>query len=288
MQAKQAPPRLPGVRASVRLLVPGIVGGLTLIFFVPLTALLVLASIGLQRGHLPWPLVQWAVTTPIGLLTLIAAGVVIVALPFVAVMRRIWAWNLARAVDVTGLPPWVWPKRLPLRPGETHADRWLGRGRLARRVTVAMLVASATFFLLVLAGVIASAGWSYVEIDSITCGAQGCPPLYPVGFIALDSLVATNVLIFLALYRWLRRVEASGGVSLRYPYRFEGGILCYVRAPGVTHETAAAALARFTPRQEVPVARLFAVGALAFVPALLMAGAAFFLSTWLQLQWISG
>ena len=285
MQTKQASPRLPGVRASVRLLVPGIVGGLNLIFFVLLTAL-VLFSIGPQRGHLPWPLVQWALTTPIGILSFIVAGGVIVALPWIAVVRRIWAWNLARAVDVTDLPPWVWPKRLPLRPGETHTDRWLGRTRRARRITMVMLVAGSALFLVVLAGVVASVVWSFGELARVTCGAHGCPPLYPVVFIALDSLIAINVLTPLAQYRWLRRVEARSGVSLRYPDWFEGGILCYVRAPGVTHEAAAAALARFTPRHEVPVARLFAIAALAFILLLLVLGVGVFLSVWLQLQWI--
>ena len=62
--------------------------------------------------------------------------------------------------------------------------------------------------------------------------------------------------------------------------------LCYVRRPGVTPQAAAAALTRFGPAGEAPLARTFAIFVLAMTPLALLLSASIYLQGWLQFQWI--
>jgi hypothetical protein len=287
MQAKQAPPRLPGTSASTPYLVNAIgIGGLVVLLWVPLIGLITAGAIQ-SSGHLPWPVAQWALTTPAGVLATFAAIALIAGPSLIAAQRRILRRRyLARAVDVTEVPPWVWLTRPPVYPGETRADRWLGRGRKARMTSLTLLGVAALVALLFLAGFFASAVLGLIYIPRTECGARGCPPQYPVLPLLLASEFVTLGLSSWAQYRWLRRVEASSGVWLRLRDWFAALALFYIRKPGVTHEAAQAALARFAPAEAMPLARVYAISVLAAIPLLLMFIVGLFLQFWLPAQWI--
>jgi hypothetical protein len=209
--------------------------------------------------------------------------------------RLLRRWQLARAVDVTEVPPWVWLTRPPVYPGETRADRWLGRRRRARTASLTLLAGAALLLLLMGAGFLASAVASLRFIPYAPCGTRGCPPSYPLFppsysliQIVLASEFVTIGLASLAQYRWLRRVEASSGVWLRYRDWFNTRGLCYIRQPGVTPEAAASALARFTPAEAMPLARVLATSVFAALPLFLLLIVGFFLQFWLPTQWIPG
>src|SRR5215472_10414419 len=112
MQATQAPPRLPGISATGLHLLSVILAMLPLLGFAPLIAGTALLAGTWPRGHLPWPAVEWALTTPLAALAMMAAGAVSLALPFLALQANMAPrQSLARAIDVTGVPPWMWPQR---------------------------------------------------------------------------------------------------------------------------------------------------------------------------------
>jgi hypothetical protein len=289
MQTTQAPPRLPGVRATTLVLINALVSGA----FLPLWALLIglMSGEAIQAsGHLPWPVAQGALTTPAGLLVILAICIGVGAPAFIVAQHYILQrWMLARAVDVTEVPPWVWLTRPPVRPGETRVDRWLGRSRKARMVSLTLLGAAALICLLLVASCLATAVVSLMSIPHATCGVRGCPPMYPLVPIVLASESVIIGLSSFAQYRWLRRVEASSSVWLRYrdwfqPYQS----LCYIRQPGVTLEAAAVALARFAPTEAMPLARVFALVVLGALPLFLALIAGFFLQFWLATQWLTG
>src|SRR5262249_33653083 len=242
------------------------------------------------RGHLPWPAVEWALTTPLAALAVTAAGAVSLALPFLALQANMAPrQSLARAIDVTGMPPWMWPQRPPLRPGETSVERWLGQPRRAQQVSLALLGGTALLGLLLVASLVAALAWGLLEVRVAflghECGAHGCPPLpplYPVFLIAAGSEIAAGGLIRLASYRWLHRVEVSSGVWLRYRVSLWATPLSYVRRPGVTPEAAAVALRRFAPVREVPLARVLALAVLATTPLVLLLSASIILQGWVQ------
>src|SRR5258708_5725404 len=109
MQTTQAPPRLPGVRATTLFLINALVLSLFLLLFL----LLLVPLIGLMTveatqagGHLPWPVAQWALTTPAGLFGILAICVGVGAPAFIAGQRHfLRGWTLARAADLTAVPP---------------------------------------------------------------------------------------------------------------------------------------------------------------------------------------
>ncbi len=289
MQAKQAPPRLPGTSAITPYLVGAILFGGLVLFWGALIALITLVPIQ-SGGHLPWPVAQWALTTPVGVLATFAVSVLIAGPSLIAGQRRILRRQfLARAVDVTEVPPWVWLTRPPVRPGETRVDRWLGRSRRARIASVALLAVAALIVLLVFAGLFATAVLSLNFIHSDECGARSCPPQYPLLPIVLASEVVTFGLSSWAQYQWLRRVEASSGVWLRLRSWFvPTTAFFYIRRPGVTPEAAAAARARFVPTEATPMVRVYAISVLAVMPFVLLLIVGFFLQFWLPTQWIPG
>ena len=292
MQTTQAPPRLPGVRATTLFLI----GGLVLWAFLLLFLLLLVPLIGLMMveaiqagGHLPWPVAQWALTTPAGLFVILVICVGVGAPAFIVGQRHfLRGWTLARAVDVTEAPPWVWLTRPPVYPGETRADRWLGRSRRAQLVSLTLLGGVALICLLLVASFLAAVGVSLRSIPHPPCGVGGCPPTYPLIPMGLASEWVIIGLSSYAQYRWLRRVEGGSGVWLRYRNWFQTQGLCYIRQPGVTPEAAAVALGRFAPAEAMPLARAFAFVVLGALPLILVLFAVGFLQFWLQTQWLPG
>jgi hypothetical protein len=288
----QAPPRLPGVRATTLVLIAALIYGALLLLLLPLLAVPIALMTGEATqagGHLPWPVAQWALTTPAGLLVILVICVGVGAPALIVAQRHILrGWTLARAVDVTEVPPWVWLTRPPIYPGETRADRWLGRSRKARIVSLTLVGGAALVCLLLVAGFLAAAVVSLVSIPLSECGARGCAPMYPLIPIVLAGEWVSIGLSSFAQYRWLRRVEASSGVWLRYRSWFQTQGLCYIRQPGVTPEAAAVALARFAPAEAMPLTRAFAIVVLGALPLLLVVFAGGFLQFWLQTQWLPG
>ena len=292
MQTTQAPPRLPGMRATTLFLI----GGLVLWAFLLLFLLLLVPLIGLMTveatqagGHLPWPVAQWALTTPVGLFVLLVIGVGVGAPAFIVGQRHfLRGWTLARAVDVTEVPPWVWLTRPPVYPGETRAERWLGRSRSAQLVSLTLLGGAVLICLLLVANFLAATVVTLRSIPHPLCGVYVCPPIYPLIPLGLVSEWVIIGLAYFAQYRWLRRVEASSGVWLRYRTWFDTQGLCYIRQPGVTPEAAAVALARFAPAERMPLVRAFAFVVLGGLPLMLVIFAGGFLQFWLQTQWLPG
>jgi hypothetical protein len=292
MQTTQAPPRLPGVRATALFLIGGLVSWVFLLLFL----LLLVPLIGLMTveatqagGRLPWPVAQWALTTPAGLFSILVICVGVGAPTFIVAQRHfLWGWTLARAVDVTEVPPWVWLTRPPVYPGETRAERWLGSSRSAQLVSLTLLGGTTLICLLLVASFLAAVGVSLRSIPHPPCGVGGCPPTYPLIPIGLASEWVIIGLSSFAQYRWLRRVEESTGIWLRYRNWFQTQGLCYIRQPAVTPEAAAVALARFAPAKRMPLARAFAFVVLGALPLLLVVFTGGFLQFWLQTQWLPG
>ena len=102
------------------------------------TAAAIAARVG---GHLPWPIAQWALTTPLGTLAVALVGGLALGLPFVLAGAARSAFT--HAVDVTELPLPAWPAH-PLPPwrrpgGPTLAEYLLGRGRRQRVLSLLVL-----------------------------------------------------------------------------------------------------------------------------------------------------
>jgi hypothetical protein len=227
-------------------------------------------------------------TTPAGVLATFVAVVLIAGPSIIAGQHRVLRrWHLARAVDVTDVPPWVWLARPPVRPGETRADRWLGRSRRTRMASVTLLAAAAVLTLLVVAGICASGAWALTLIHGADCETHGCPPQYLILPQIFASEWVALGLASLANYLWLGRVEASSGIRLRLRGWLVATRFLYIRQPGVTPEGGAAALARFTPTQPMPMARVFAITVLSMLPLFLMFIIVLFLQLWLPTQWIA-
>ena len=292
MQTAQVRPWLPGTSASgaakgMALLI----GALVLVGFVPLTLLQAIWS-GERGGHLPSPALQWAVTTPVGALLLMALCLLVIG-PSIF-LNTVWQFRreIARAVDVTGLPPAMWPSRWPPRPRRSPMQRWLGNGRRDQALSLILFVLGTLLAVALVVGFFASAilsrrGIGDVYVQCYTNGT-GCPPDFPVMAIPSASLFAAFVLLYLARARWLRHVEATSHVWLRYRDWSWPSPLCYVRQPGVTPEAVAAALAPFSPALAVPFARRFLINVLAITPLVLLVSASWVLGAWLQLLWIPG
>src|SRR5258708_35547482 len=129
MQTAQVRPWLPGTSASRAAKGMALFFGVfALVFFLPLTLLEVGWSAA-RGGHLPWPALQWDVTTPLGALLLTALCVLIVGPPIV--LDSLWQLRqqVAQAIDMTDLPPAAWPGPWPTPPQQPWIQRWLGYGR---------------------------------------------------------------------------------------------------------------------------------------------------------------
>ncbi len=288
----QVRPWLPGTSASRAAKGTALfIGALVLVGYVPLTLLQVGASAA-RGGHLPWPALQWAVTTPLGALLLIALCVLVLGPP--GVLFNLWQLKrqVAQAIDITGMPPAAWPGPWPTRPQRPPIQRWLGHGRREQALSLALLVLGTLFAVALAVAFFASfilwsRGFGDVRVQCDTTGT-GCPPDFPVMWIVLASLFAVVALSWVARFRWLHRAEATRHVWLRYRDWSWPSPLYYVRPPGVTPEAAAVALARFSSALAMPLARLVGIYALAGTPFVLLVSASFVLGAWLQFQWIPG
>ena len=140
MDAAEMSPRLPGTSASGEAQWQAIATGVLVPVFVALIIPLV-TSIGSEEGgHLPWPIVQWAVTSPVGAFVLVAVGTLIMAPPLVLLQSRAWqGHSLAWATDVTGMPLAEWSRRSRAQARRPRMERWLGRDRREQRISLALL-----------------------------------------------------------------------------------------------------------------------------------------------------
>jgi hypothetical protein len=285
----QVRPWLPGTRASKAAQGTALFFGVfALVFFLPLTLLEVGWSAA-RGGHLPWPALQWAVTTPLGALLLTALCVLVVGPPIV--LESMWQLRqqVAQATDMTGVPPVAWPVPWPTRPQQPWIPRWLGYGRREQALSLTLLILGTLLAIELVSVFFASSVYRFIELGRVQCDANGnrCSPTFPVSWIVFPSLFAAMALSGVARSRWLRRVEATSHVWLRYQDWFSMAPLYYVRPPSMTPE-AAAALVRFSSARAVPLARRFFIGVLVMTPYVLLASASFVLSVWLQLHWIPG
>ena len=243
--------------------------------------------------HLPWPVLQWAVASPMGFLTLSALGILVVAPPFV--LFSIWRYRpqVARARDVTDVPKmwWAIPQQARLQP--PLLQRWLGERHSERAVSLALLVVG-VLLLVALVGVILAAsvvsGRLVNQLDAQCATTHyGCPP--PTA--TLKTILVFGWFAGLALGQggvslWLHRLEVTSGVWFRYSAWMGGSRLYYVRQPGVTSEVATAALARVSSAHAVPYVRYIFFFVLVWSWYAVLFAAAFLLDTWLQYQWLPG
>lgn len=240
---------------------------------------------GAQGGHLPWPIAQWALTTPLGALALALVGGLVWGLPLLLVLRV--KPVIVRPVDVTELPLFAWPRSLSLwrtRPGDgTLADFWLGHGWLQRALTLLMF-AFAALLLIGLVVAFAASGW-YALTHLADCVTSSCPPPFDEQLVGPPELVGL-VIMFLSQFAQIAHLERRCGIWFRGRDIVESSVGAYVRRPGVTPEAAAAALQRYIPDARRPMARLALVVVLALTPAFLLLIGGELLSTWLSTQWI--
>lgn len=232
-----------------------------------------------RGGHLPWPVVQWALGTSAGVMAL--AGVLaLAAWPFVTVMILVMTRaELADTRDVTEAPRefwWPWPPP-PAPPRASWFVRWLGRDA-ARRWQGALWLGLAV----VLAVPVV---WGWGETFGSGCVVSTCRP----NFQLLDILAAAGVVALfgglLFKWWWLRRVEAACGIWLRHGRG--GDTYWYIRWPGVTAEETTAALALVAPAATPPAANMLALALLAALPLSLALVAAPYVELWLQMHWIA-
>lgn len=302
MQAapSMVPRHLPGTSATrVQMGVAILLSALTLVFLVPFSLIETIYIQPLDGGsppppwHLPWPVLQWAVASPTGFLTLSALGILVVGAPFAVV----WIWRyrpeVARARDVTDVPKvwWAIPWQARLQP--PLLQRWLGERRSERAVSLALLVVGG-LLLVALMGVILAASVVSVRLVNqldAQCATShyGCPP--PTA--TLKTILVFGWFAGLALGQgavalWLHRLEVTSGVWFRYSAWMGGSRLYYVRQPGVTSEAATAALARASPAHAVPYVRYIFFFVLVWSWFAVLFAAAFLLDTWLQYQWLPG
>jgi hypothetical protein len=237
-----------------------------------------------QRGQLPWPIVQWAVTTPLGTLAVALVGGLAAGLPPLLWVRRMRPIT-ASPVDVTELPLSAWPRPLPpwQRPGgPTAAEYWLGRGWRQRVLSLLSLALAGllVFGSFAAYGVVAWYGLTHLP----DCSGPRCPPTYSQ--LQGPPMLIGLYIMFLGQYAWIRQVERRCGIWFRVPFTL-GDFTCYVRRPGVTAADAAAALVPYTRDCTRPVAQGAVVAALFLMPFFLVLIALSLLNIWLPTQWMS-
>jgi hypothetical protein len=239
--------------------------------------------------HLSWPVVQWAVASPTGFLTLSALGILVVGSPFAVFSIWLYRPQVARARDVTDVPQiwWAIPQQARLQP--PLQQRWLGQRRSERVVSLALLVVGVLLFV-ALVGVPLEAIALVNQLDVQPCITHyGCrPPTATLKTIVAFGWIASLWLGQGAVAWWLHRLEITSGVWFRYGTWMGGNRLYYVRKLGVTSEAATSALARVSPAQDVPYVRYIFFFVLVWSWYAVLFAAAFLLDTWLQYQWLPG
>lgn len=283
MVVRQSPRNLPGTDAWR--LWKGLIG-LYLVVAVVILGLSMLTAIlnGTDRGHLPWPVAQWAVTTPLGALAVAVVGGLVWGLPasLIVLTRPV----VVRPVDVTDIPPYFWPRPLSLwadPTGGALADSILGRGRPQRALSVLTLAVAA----LLLIGLIALffAVIVYGIRNFPTCGESGCAPTFTFEFTSLPEVVGLTIM-FLSQYAWTTHVERRCGIWFRARGQWESNLGAYIRRPGVAPEAAAAALQRYARNASIPMAGAILLSTLAVIPPILLMSGGALLAFWLSSQWI--
>lgn len=281
MVIRRSPRNLPGMDPF---LLPRITAAIFLCLLVMILALAMAtaAAYGAQRGHLPWPIAQWAFTTPLGALAVDVVGGLVWGLPVVWIaLARPFVFH---PVDVTELPPIWWPR--PSSPwshwyGRSLADIWLGSGRSERAWSLLALVFAPLLIISLLAVAVASTWYGLSHIPY--CEGSGCPPSFSQ-FTAAPEIVGLAI-IQLGTFARIAHLERRCGVWFRTRDVFEG-LGAYIRRPGVSSVAAAAALKRNTRSALYPLARVILIIALAVTPGLLVMSGGILLSSWLASQWI--
>lgn len=241
-----------------------------------------------QGGHLPWPLAQWALMTPLGTLTVTIAGGLLMGLPAGWGMALFWLGQ-SRPVDVTDLAPadralYARPPRR--RPsGPTRAEFWLGRGSRQRVLSSLALAAAAMLILSGCAGVVAVFRYGATHFPQcVGPGGLRCPPAFvPTALLPFSLGIATQMLCACAAIRY---IEWRCGVRFRIVSGTQVPFGCYLRQPGVSAERASAALARYTGPSDQPFARRTLQIVPFFLPLFLVMIALFGTAAWLPTQWI--
>jgi hypothetical protein len=239
---------------------------------------------GSLGGHLPWPLAQWALTTPLGTLTAIVVVGLVMSIPYSMFFRVIF--TMSQPVDVTDLPLEAWPDPL-FRWGDpagmTRGERWLGLSQPERARNRRALALAALLLLSLLATAVVTV-W-YVTSHSPDCSAVDCPvvPDFTAQMVLPLEFVGVPLANLLYLV-WTISVERRSGVW----FRSRGGyasLWSYIRRPGVTSEAAAAALQR-NLRGANSLAQVILLAVLALVLVCLLYIGVALLAHWLATQWI--
>ncbi len=283
MVIRRSPRNLPGVDA---MFIQRNLAALFLAMAVLILAgtMLTAAEVGTRWGHLPWPIAQWALTTPLGALAVAIVSGLVCGFPLslIALMGPL----VARPVDVTDLPVLAWPLPLPLTRGPhggTAADVWLGHGRVQRVRNLFALAFAAPLLIGLLAVCVASTWYGITQFPD--CSASGCPPSFSGEFTSV-SLVIGMACLYVSLSARIAYVERRCGIRFRARKVYESGFNAYVRRPGVSSEAAVAALQRYTRSTRPPIAQVIFVFALILIPSTLVFSGGEILSTWLSIHWI--
>jgi hypothetical protein len=243
-------------------------------------------------GYLPWPAVQWALTTPAATVALtLALGLLmapVIALPIMLIQFRVTPGQwLVGSADVTNVSILRWSRYPMAGAPRTRMDCWLGQTRRSQLVSLGLAVASLALWLVVALGGIVL--WlQYMADHPSVCAGNRCAPFYPlpVAVCVWAGAALGGLLAAVPRSRWLRRVEAECGIRFRLRAWWGGLPLYYVRQPGVTAEAAAEALLRLTPQRAIPWLRIWAIQAVAALPFVLLFLASLVLGAWLRTQWI--
>lgn len=272
---------LPGTDALyVQLVMTAVYFGLGGLFLV--MAMVNAADAGAQRGHLPWPIAQWALTTPLGVLTVAVGGGLIWVLPWLLLM--LVSPFPVHPVDVTELPVSAWPRPRTVwhvPEGATRADAWLGRRQPQRILSLLALSVSALLLIGLLATFFAST-W-YVVTHFPECSPSSCAPNFSTQLVFAPEFLGLAAMNLSIIVR-TAYAERRGGVWFRARKRSEGGVGAYIRRPGVTPEAAAAALQYYSRGPIAP--RAIAGIMLALLPMGLLFCGGEVLSNWLSIHWI--
>lgn len=237
-----------------------------------------------QRGHLPWPIAQWAFATPVGVLLLSLVGAAAAGLP-VGLASRAGAVP-AHAVDVTDVPPEAWQEYvLSLRRSPTISSSASDQPEHSLGGRIVALLAGAVAIALVLGffAIYSAVAW-YGLTHISDCAGPRCAPSY--GYIQGAPLALGLAIIFGIQYVWIRHVERRCGIWFRKPDGGRSPFNYYVRRPGVTAEAAAAAFARYPRRTRRPWGIEALRFALLMVPYFVTLIGLALLAAWLPTQWI--
>jgi hypothetical protein len=283
----QEPATLPGERLANDYRSSAISFGLFSLVFVVLLVAVTAGPLKIQySGHLPWPVVQWALFSPVGAVTLVIIAAGLAALLLARLRFRLRVGNLlARAQDMTGAEPAEWASAAMAEVRAIRAMGWLGQRGRTRSVSIVLLLISSVLILAAIGSFGGVIFYTHDTLDALNCSAAGCPPFFPVIAIGLASLNMSTVLGELGLYLWLRRFEDANGISLRWyptPKRLVAG---YIRLPGTTAERASAALAQVMTRGYTPRARRIFIFAQIILWVVLMIDIWFLLAMWLLGYW---